>query len=225
MKDGRADGVVYIVDDDVSYLAALQRVLRAAGHVARTFASAQAYLAEQDDTPGCLLADLRMPGVDGLQLQQSLARDGATRPMIFLSAAGDIPSTVQAMRHGAEDFLTKDAALPTLLAAIERALARDGRQRAQRGRIGALRSRLDLLSTREREVLQHVVRGRLNKQIASDLSIAERTVKLHRTAITTKLQVRSTAELVQLVQQAQFGAGDTVPDLPERAVANALRHF
>jgi FixJ family two-component response regulator len=122
--------------------------------------------------------------------------------VIFLTGHGDIPTTVRAMRRGAEDFLTKRAPKEDLLEAVQRALARDARQRAERVRLRELRARLDVLTPRERDVLRHVVQGRLNKQIAADLNINERTVKLHRTAITTKLQVRSVAELTRLVQAA-----------------------
>lgn len=194
--------VVCVVDDDASFLAAVSRLLRAAGYTVRTFASAGQFLAQLADTPGCLIADLRMPGVSGLDLQEALARAALAPPVIFLTGQGDIATSVRAMRQGAEDFLTKDAPKAALLEAVERALARDARQRAERARLRGLRARFDVLTARERDVLQHVVQGRLNKQIAGDLGISERTVKLHRTAITTKLGVRSVAELTRLVQEA-----------------------
>jgi len=195
--------VVFVVDDDASFLVAVSRLLRAAGHAVRTFSSAKEFLDHRDDAPGCLIADLRMPGLSGLELQEALAADAHALPVIFLTGHGDIPTTVRAMQRGAENFLTKDAPKEDLLAAIERALARDALQRTERVRLRALRSRFDDLTPREREVLQHVVRGRLNKQIAGDLGIGERTVKLHRTAITTKLRVRTVAELIRLVQEAR----------------------
>ena len=194
--------VVHVVDDDGSFLIGLSRLLRASGYSVKTFSSGQAFLDQLADTPGCVIADLRMPGLNGLDLQEALTRTGFSLPVIFLSGQGDIPTTVRAMRHGAEDFLTKTAPKADVLEAVGRALARDARQREERARLQALRARLDLLTARERQVLQHVVRGRLNKQIAAELRIHERTVKLHRTAITTKLQVRSVAELTQLVQDA-----------------------
>ena len=123
-------------------------------------------------------------------------------PVIFLTGEGDIPTTVTAMRHGAEDFLTKRGPQEDLFAAVDRAIARDARQREERARLHALRERIDTLTPRELGILRHVVAGRLNKQIAADLGINERTVKLHRTAITTKLRVRSVAELTRLVQAA-----------------------
>jgi FixJ family two-component response regulator len=194
--------VLYIVDDDASFLLALSRLLRAAGYVVKAFSSARELLAQLAETPGCVIADMHMPDFSGLELQEALARAGHTLPVIFLTGHVDIPTTVRAMRQGAEDFLTKGAPKEHLLEAVRGALARDGRQRAERVRLHELRSRLDALTPRERDVLQHVVHGRLNKQIAADLCINERTVKLHRTAVTTKLQVRSVAELTLLVHVA-----------------------
>lgn len=194
--------VLYVVDDDDSFLTAVSRLLRAAGYAVRTYSKAEEFLAQLADTPGCLIADLHMPGLSGLDLQEALTRAGHTLPVIFLTGHGDIPTTVRAMRRGAEDFLTKRAPKEDLLEAVQRALARDARQRAERVRLRELRARLDVLTPRERDVLRRVVQGRLNKQIAADLSINERTVKLHRTAITTKLEVRSVAELTRLVQEA-----------------------
>jgi FixJ family two-component response regulator len=194
--------VLYVVDDDASFLAALSRLLRAAGYAVRAFSSARDFLAQLADAPGCVIADLRMPGLSGLDLQEALTRAGHMLPVIFLTGHGDIPTTVCAMRRGAEDFLTKRAPKEHLLESVRRALSRDARQRGERARLHDLRARLDLLTARERDVLQHVVQGRLNKQIAADLHINERTVKLHRTAVTTKLHVRSVAELTLLVQAA-----------------------
>lgn len=193
---------VSVIDDDTSFLTAVSRLLRAAGHSVQTFSSVARYLDERTDESGCVIADLRMPGLDGLDLQAVLARDPDAPPMIFLTGSGDIATTVHAMRHGAEDFLTKDAPLADLLLAIDRALQRDARQRAQRRDSQALRDRFNTLTAREHDVLKQVMQGRLNKQIASALGIGERTVKLHRSAITHKLQVRSVAELTRLVQQA-----------------------
>ena len=194
--------VLYVVDDDASFLKAVARLLRAAGHRVRTFSKAEELLAQLADAPGCVIADLQMPGVGGLELQGTMTRVGHALPVIFLSGQGDIPTTVRAMRQGAEDFLTKTTPKGELLAAVKRSLERDARQRAERDRVRALHTRLELLTPREREVLSHVVRGRLNKQIAGDLNIHERTVKLHRTAITTKLDLHSVAELTRFVQDA-----------------------
>jgi len=139
-----------------------------------------------------------------MALQEALRKAGSPLPIIFLTGHGDIPTTVQAMRHGADDFLTKHAPKADLLAAVNRALARNEQQRAERARLQALRQPFALLTDREREVLRHVVQGKLNKQIAADLGIHERTVKLHRTSITRKLHVQSVAELTRLVQAAGF---------------------
>jgi len=151
---------------------------------------------------GCIVADLQMPGMDGLKLQEALGKSANPLPIIFLTGQGDIPASVSAMRSGAEDFLTKRAPKEDLLAAVERALARDALERKERGRLRDLRQRFDELSEREWEVLGHVVQGKMNKEIAADLNINERTVKLHRTNITRKLKVQSTVELSRLADEA-----------------------
>ncbi len=195
--------IVHVVDDDASFLAAISRLLRANGFTVKTYSSAREFFAQRDgDTPGCVLADLQMPGMNGLELQSALEKDDNPLPILFLTGHGDIPSTVRAMRGGAEDFLEKLAPKKKLLDAVERALARDARERDARAHQRELRTLFDALSERELEVLSHVVQGRLNKQIAGDLGIHERTVKLHRTAITTKLNVQSVAELTRLTQEA-----------------------
>jgi two-component system response regulator FixJ len=143
-----------------------------------------------------------MPGMDGLKLQEALARTANPLPMVFLTGQGDIPASVSAMRGGAEDFLTKRAPRDEVLAAIERALERGAQERQQRGRLQDLRHRFEDLSERELEVLGHVVQGKMNKEIAADLNINERTVKLHRTNITRKLKVQSVVELTRLADEA-----------------------
>lgn len=194
---------VYIVDDDVSFLRSLSRLLRAAGFHVAVHNSAAEFLGElKPDMNGCVITDLMMPGMDGMELQRALQQAGSPVPILFLSAHGDIPSTVQAMRGGAEDFLTKHAPKEDLLAAVKRALARSERDRAERARLQALRRPFELLTDREREVLRHVVQGRMNKEIAAALGIHERTVKLHRTHLTSKLGVHSVAELTRRVQEA-----------------------
>ena len=195
--------IVHVVDDDASFRKAVSRLLRAAGHTVATFSSAAAFLERHaPDTRGCLLLDLDMPEVDGLELQKIVAAMENPLPVIFLTGKGDIPATVRAMRHGAEDFLTKTAKKHEVLDAVERALARDAREHEALAHRRALRARFDTLTPREREVLSEVVQGRLNKQIADHLGITERTVKLHRTSLTTKLRVHSVAELTRLVQEA-----------------------
>jgi two-component system response regulator FixJ len=195
--------IVQIVDDDPSFLVATSRLLRASGFAVKTFSSASTFLAQRDtDSPGCVLADLQMPGMNGLDLQSALTTSRNPLPILFLTGHGDIPSSVRAMRGGAVDFLEKRAPKEKLLDAVRRALARDARERKEHARQRELRARFDALTEREIEVLSHVVQGRLNKQIAGDLGIHERTVKLHRTAITTKLGVQSVAELTRLTLEA-----------------------
>lgn len=194
---------IFLVDDDASFLRATSRLLRADGFAVKTFASAADFFAERDqDAAGCLVADLQMPGMGGLELQAALARTRNPLPTLFLTGHGDIPSSVRAMRGGAEDFVVKTAPKAELLDAIRRAVARDGRERKARAQRRDASERIDALSEREREVFGHVIRGRLNKQIADDLGITERTVKCHRQSITTKLGVPSVAEMTRLALEA-----------------------
>jgi FixJ family two-component response regulator len=193
------------VDDDQSFLAAVSRLLRAAGFDVKSFPSATDFLRDlTPDAQGCVIADLKMPGVSGLDLQDALIKTESPIPVIFLTGHGDIPTSVRAMRHGAEDFLTKRASKEELLDAVKRALARDAQAREHRARLRGLRARFDAVTPREREVLAHVLQGKLNKQIAYDLGINERTVKLHRTSLMSKLRVQSVAELTRLVQEADL---------------------
>jgi two-component system response regulator FixJ len=194
---------VFIIDDDVSFLRSISRMLRVSGFQVVTYNSAAAFLAElQPEINGCLITDLVMPGMDGMALQEALRKAGSPLPILFLTGQGDIPATVQAMKGGAEDFLTKHAPKADLIAAVNCALAHNEQDRVRRARLLALRRSFELLTDREREILRHVVQGKLNKQIAADLGIHERTVKFHRTNITTKLQVHSVAELTRVVQEA-----------------------
>ena len=194
---------VHIVDDDIPFLAAISRLLQAGGFAVKPFSSARDFLAQRDaDAPGCVLADLQMPGMNGLDLQSALAQTPNPLPILFLTGHGDIPSTVRAMRGGAEDFLEKRAPKEKILDAVKRSLTRNSCERESRARQNELRAQFDALSKRELQVLAHVVQGRLNKQIAADLGIHERTVKLHRTAVTTKLGVQSVAELTRVTLQA-----------------------
>jgi len=205
-----SDSKVYVVDDDESFLRAVSRLLRLSGFQVVNYNSATEFLSQLEPAAvGCVVADLQMPGMDGMALQAALQQTDNPLPVIFLTGRGDIPSSVRAMRQGAEDFLTKDAPKEDLIGAVQRALARDAQERAQRARSATLRQRFELLSARELEVLKHVMRGRLNKQIANDLGIHERTVKLHRTAITTKLGVHSVAELTKLWMEAGVSGKDT----------------
>ncbi len=195
--------IVRVVDDDASFLTAVARMLRASGFRVKTFQSAAAFLAGLDrEVPGCVIADLQMPGLTGLDLQDTLAKGGDPMPVVFLTGHGDIPTSVRAMRCGAEDFLTKMSSRAELVDAVRRALARDARQREQRARSRDVAALFDALTQREREVFEHVVQGQLNKQIAADLGLNERTVKLHRHGMMTKLHVQSVAELTRLAQAA-----------------------
>jgi two-component system, LuxR family, response regulator FixJ len=206
--------IVHLIDDDASFLAAISRLLRASGFAVKAFSSASDFLEQRNaNAPGCVLADLEMPEMSGLELQSALARTRNPLPILFLTGHGDIPSSVHAMRGGAEDFLEKRAPKENLLNAVNRAITRDARERVERARQGELRARFATLTKRELEVLGHVVLGRLNKQIAADLCIHERTVKLHRTAITTKLRVQSVAELTRLSDEAGIFTAST-PTFP-----------
>ncbi|MBL9116165.1 MAG: response regulator transcription factor [Verrucomicrobiaceae bacterium] len=191
--------ILHVVDDDEPFLRAVTRLLRAAGFEVKTFVSAEDFLNNTPQTArGCVISDLQMPEMNGLAFQEAMAMAGHTMPVIFLTGNGDIPSSVSAMKQGAVDFLEKRAAKETLFEAVRRALARDEAEHGKRMLQYEVRTRLSSLSDREKEVLGEVVRGRMNKEIAADLGIHERTVKLHRTAITTKLQVQSVAELTHL---------------------------
>ncbi len=198
-----AKPLVHVVDDDDSMRTSLLRLLAAAGYEARGYASAgELLLAPLPDRPGCVLLDLRLPGgPSGLELQAALRRQGVALPVVFLSGHGDVASTVEAMKAGAVDFLTKPVERATLLGALERALDRDALGRVARSELADLEARFASLSPREREVFEGVVGGKLNKQIARELGIAERTVKLHRAQVMAKLGVGSAAELGRLAER------------------------
>jgi len=196
---------VFVVDDDASHLSSVVRLLRASGFAVQSFSSAAEFLKQRPlDARGCVVADLQMPAMTGLELQVALAQSENPLPVVFLTGQGDIPTSVRAMRHGAEDFLTKHAPKEVLLAAIQRALARDSRDRATRERQRDLRRRFQNLTPREHEVLRQVLRGRLNKQIAADLGVDERSVKRHRTSLMAKLQVQSVAQLSRLAVESGY---------------------
>lgn len=187
-----------MVDDDPSVLRALTRLLAAAGLDARGFPSPAAFLAAHDpETPGCLVLDVALPGLDGLELQQVLSASDRVRPIVFITGRGDIPTTVRAMKGGAVDFLTKPVDDKDLLAAVCHAIEIDRMARAAQVEMDALKQRLASLTPREREVLAQVVAGRLNKQIAADLGTVEKTIKVHRARIMEKMAVRSLADLVR----------------------------
>ena len=195
--------VVHVVDDDASFLRSVTRLLRASGYEVAPFSSVEEFLQHRDpEAAGCVVTDLQMPRRSGLDLQDALAGSGKTLPVVFLTAKGDIPTTVRAMRAGAEDFLTKRAPKARLFAAIDRALQRQQREAVERQHAAASRRNLETLTERELQVLAGILRGLLNKQIADELGIAERTVKHHRTTLTQKLGVQSAAELALLVRDA-----------------------
>ena len=198
-----AAATVHVVDDDASFRDALTRVLRAAGFVVRAYSSGAELLAQvtpQDS--GCVLVDLLMPQQNGLELQEAVAAAGVVMPFVFVSGHPDLHSVVCAMRHGAVNFIGKSAPLEVLIAAVDQALERAESAREENARQERLHQRFALLTEREKEVLGLVVHGRMNKQISAELGIHERTVKLHRTAITTKVGVRSVAELTTLAREA-----------------------
>lgn len=205
ISDGFAAPVIHIVDDDVSYLRSLSRLLRASGFDVCIHDSPAEFLANlPPDEPGCVITDLMMPDMDGIALQQALHEAGNPLPVVFLTGHGDVPATVRAMKNGAEDFLIKNAPKETLIAAVERALERNRRDRSDHAELREKRRVFETLTEREIQILQIVLKGLLNKQIAAELGIHERTVKLHRTNLTTKLGVHSVAELSRLVQDARL---------------------
>jgi FixJ family two-component response regulator len=191
---------VRVVDDDAAVLKAVDRLLRSAGFSVRTFPSSHDFLRQYDaDTPGCVLLDLSLPGVDGLQLQQALAVLGDSCPVVFISGRGDVPTSVQAMKAGAVDFLTKPFDREQLLTAVRTAIEQDRATRERRAERRSIGARMAVLTPRERQVMTHVVTGRLNKQIAAELGMAEKTVKVHRARVMKKMAVGSVAELVSVV--------------------------
>jgi len=199
---------IHIVDDDDSLRNALQRLLAAAGYRVRAYASAGEFLLDPPaDAPGCLLLDLRMPGPSGLDLQEALARHGIRLPVVFLSGHGDLATGVRAMKAGAVDFLSKPVEREPLLAAVARALELDAAQRAASGVDREMRARFAQLTAREREVFELVAAGRLNKQIADVLGIAERTVKAQRAQVMAKLGAANAAELGRIAAQLRGRAG------------------
>jgi FixJ family two-component response regulator len=198
--------ITYIVDDDRGVLKALARLLRTAGYQTHTYASPHDFLAEHDITvPGCVILDLSMPHIDGLALQRILSEDDLDRPVIFLTGTGDIADSVSAMKAGAIDFLTKPVDGPQLLAAVDRARAKDTEARRLHRDRELINCRISRLTPRERQVLEHVVLGRLNKQIAATLGTVEKTIKVHRGRVMAKLEVRSITELVRFAERAGLG--------------------
>jgi len=195
------EAVIAIVDDDPSVRRGLQRLIRSAGWKAETFASAQEFLARsRAESPNCVLLDLQLPGLSGLDIQKRMAEVGLEIPIVFLTGHGNIPASVQAMKAGAVQFLTKPADEQELLQAIEEAVERDRRMRQQHVEMSELRGRYESLTPREQEVMQQVISGMLNKQIAAELNITEDTVKFHRGHIMRKMRADSFADLVRMAE-------------------------
>ena len=196
-------GKVFIVDDDAEVRKALARLLRASGFQVEPSASAQDFLVRSEGTSsGCAVLDYQMPGLTGLDLQQALAVRGGQWQIVFLTAHADVPLSVRAMKAGAVDFLVKPADGPQLIAAVRRAIERAAQVETDEATVAAARARVATLSARERQVLGHVIAGRLNKQIAGELGTAEKTVKIQRAAMMEKMGVRSVADLVRLSAKA-----------------------
>ena len=196
--------IVFVIDDDLSVRRAIKHLVESEGWQVDLFESAAEFLqAKRPDVPSCLILDIRLRGVSGLEFQQELAKAKIYIPIIFVTAHGDIPMSVQAMKAGAVEFLTKPFRDQDLLDAIQGALERDRVRRGQEAEITVLRERFESLTPREHEVVEMVVRGMLNKQIAAELGTAENTVKVHRSRAMEKMQAQSLAELVKMVERLQ----------------------
>lgn len=193
---------LYLIDDDERVLAALSRLLALAGYRVSSYATAEAFLAAHDPcVPGCAIVDLGLPGKDGFAIQEALLSEAGGRPVIFLTGRGDIPASVRAMKGGAVDFLVKPVDAETLLAAVRQAENVDAARRQRQGEIDSIQACIGKLTPRERQVLDGVVAGRLNKQIAGDLGTVEKTIKVHRGRMMTKMGAHTVAELVRMVEQ------------------------
>ena len=204
--------IVHVVDDEENTRKGTARLLAAAGFEARTYATAREFLdGIGPDCPGCAILDVRLPDTHGLDLQAALAARGVPLPVIFVTGHGEIPDTVRAIQRGAVDYLTKPVPGDVLLAAVARALAQDAAARASRERQQHLRRRYERLTPREREVFLHLIGGQLNKQVAADLQITERTIKLHRANILQKLEVGSMAELARLATELGIDPAGPAP--------------
>jgi FixJ family two-component response regulator len=194
-----SNSIVFVVDDDPSFRRSVERLIRLAGFKVRSFASTQDFLiAGRSDVPSCLISDVRMPGLGGLDLQRELARTDWPIPIIFITGHGDVPTSVRAMKAGAAEFLTKPFREQELLDAIEQALERDRIARKAQSKLADLRWRYGSLTPRERQVMAHVASGMLNKQIAGQLNTVEKTIKFHRAHLMQKMKARSLAELVRM---------------------------
>jgi two-component system response regulator FixJ len=204
-------GRVHIVDDDPSIQRSLRRLLESVGLMVECYNTAHEFIERHDpNAPGCLLLDVRMPGLSGLELQDHLRSEGCVLPIIFVTGYGDVPMTARAMKAGAIDFLQKPFNDQELLEAIERALARNSQARREQAERGKVQSRLRLLTPREREVLARVVAGKTNKEIAAEFGITEKTIKVHRARVMEKMEADSLAQLVVLAQLAGVNAANVL---------------
>ena len=193
----------FLVDDDPAVLKSITRLLKAGGYKTKSFSSPQKFLSAHDPSvPGCAIIDLVMAELDGLRVQEALLKSGSERPIIFLTGRGDVGSSVKAMKAGAVDFLTKPVKRDALFSAVVHAERLDADARRKRQERKSVGDRLDTLTNREREVLAHVIAGRLNKQIAATLGTVEKTIKVHRGRMMAKLGVRTVADLVRLAERA-----------------------
>ena len=204
MKDSTA--MVYVIDDYSSVRRAIKRLIESVGIQVESFGSAQEFMSlnNRPDVPTCLVVDIRLPGISGLDFQQELTKAGIHIPIIFISAHGDVPMTVRAMKAGAVEFLTKPFRDQDLLDAIQLGLEKDRAGRQREAEIAVLEDRFESLTQREREVITMVVEGKLNKQIAAEIGITENTVKVHRSRAMEKMQAQSLADLVRMVERLQI---------------------
>ncbi len=194
---------IFLLDDDPGVLRVLRRALEAEHFAVQTWSSPQAFLDDHDPSaPGCLIADVAMPGLNGLDLQDALARDGCERPIVFITGRGDIAMSVRAMKAGAVSFLAKPVRLEKLLVEVRIAIEKDAATRAARMQRAGIEARLDSLTPREREVLELIIAGEMTKQIAAELGAAENTIKIHRGRVMHKMGARTVAELVALAARA-----------------------
>ncbi len=224
VKETVAKPTIFLVDDDPSVLKALSRVLREGGWRVETFESAEAFLARRDqNAEGCLVLDVTMPGLDGLELQRRLAAAGESLPIVFVTGHGDIPMSVRAIKAGAEDFLTKPVQGKVLVAAVHAAIDHHASVRQALAETAELRQRLASLTPREREVLAALAAGRLNKQIAADLGVVEQTVKFHRARIMERMQAKTVAELMHIAGRLGIGPA-TAPPAPPASSAHPAQN-